>query len=235
MGPASAHEAAREAKLNRSSAYMLLATLVEQGFVEKTQQNGILKYHAVSPEKLVERADKLAQDSARQENEMSLLLSELLSVSKKLKSQPHVLFYEGVGGIQTVSNDLLAYPPGTQVYTFLPISKTTFGSSFSFWDNQNLQRKYKTKIIFPYEKTVERALLNANDASRVRSVPADIYPFSSELRIYADKIVFISTSEEFGVIIQSQDIADVIESLFNLAWEEAGRLDANETKKVEGE
>jgi Predicted transcriptional regulators len=126
MGPASAREAAREAKLNRSSAYMLLATLVKQGFVEKTQQNGILKYYAVSPEKLVERADKLARGSARQENEMNLLLSELLSVSKKLKSQPHVLFYEGVGGIQTVSNDLLAYPQGTQVYTFLPVSAGLF-------------------------------------------------------------------------------------------------------------
>jgi hypothetical protein len=64
-------------------------------------------------------------------------------------------------------------------------------------------------------------------------VPADIYPFSSELRIYADKIVFISTSEEFGVIIQSQDIADVMKSLFNLAWEEAGRLNTNKIKNRE--
>ena len=41
-------------------------------------------------------------------------------------------------------------------------------------------------------------------------------------------------TEEFGVIIQSQDVADVMKSLFGLAWEEAGRLDAKIRNKVTG-
>ncbi|MHB1163561.1 MAG: TrmB family transcriptional regulator [Minisyncoccota bacterium] len=233
-GSAGAHEIAGEAKINRSSVYILLEALVERGLVEQSQHNGILEYRAVSPKKLIEWADELAQDSARQEKEMDALLPELLSVSKKLRSQPRVLFYEGVGGIQTVSNDLLTQPFGTPVYTFLPIPEISSDSALPFLDNQDLRRKYEMKIIFPYKEPFKKMVPIGRSVSNIRCVPADMYPFSSELRIYADKIAFISMTEEFGVIIQSQDVADVMKSLFGLAWEEAGYLDAKIRNKVAG-
>lgn len=226
MGSASAQEIARGTKFNRSSIYMMLAKLVEQGFVEPSQQNEVLEYRAVSPEKLIERADELAQSSANKEREISSILPELLAVSNRLKNQPHVLFYEGVGGMRTVSNDLLTQPHGTQVYAFLPISNADTDPTTSLLDNPNSLRNYDTKLILPYIKTIKDTGLDKKNSSKIRCVPADLYPFSSELRIYVDKIVFISRAEEFGVIIQGQDVADVMRSLFDLAWEEAGRLDA---------
>lgn len=226
MGPAGAQEISKMARINRSSAYALLGTLLERGLVDQSQDNGVLNYRSVSPEKLIERADELAHDSARQEKEMNSLLPELLSVSRKLKNQPRVLFYEGLGGIQTVSNDLLTQPSGIPIYAFLPESKATPNSSSSFFDNMVLKQKNVTKIISLHDKNHKQEISSKKSTSEIRYLPADKYPFSSELRIYADKIVFISTTEEFGVIIQSQDVADVMKSLFNLAWKEAGLLDA---------
>ncbi len=231
IGSAGAHEIARSANLNRSSTYVLLEALIERGIVEQSQYNGVFKYHAISPERLVARADELAQNSLRQEEEMNSLLPELLSVSEKLKVQPHILFYEGTGGIRTVNNDLLMQPRSTEVYAFLPSPKAYLDSSSSFLKRKNILCRYKTKIISPYKKTVEDVTLDKKSRSEVRYVPANIYSFPSELRIYTDKIVFISIVEEFGVIIQSRDVANVMKSLFRLAWEEAGRLDKQIRKK----
>lgn len=225
IGPAGAQEISKIAKINRSSVYALLGTLLKQGLVDQSQDNGVLKYRSVSPEKLIERADELAYDSARQEKEMNSLLPDLLSVSRKLRNQPRVLFYEGLGGIQTVSNDLLTQPSGILVYAFLPESNAITNSSSSLLDSLVLKQKNVTKIISLHEKSRKQEIPSKKSTFEIRYLPADKYPFSSELRIYADKVVFISTSEEFGVIIQSQDVADVMRSLFNLAWEEAGRLD----------
>ena len=56
-------------------------------------------------------------------------------------------------------------------------------------------------------------------------IPEDKFKFSSDIGIYADKVSFISPEDNFGIIIESKDIADMLKNSFDLAWEEAKRLD----------
>lgn len=37
--------------------------------------------------------------------------------------------------------------------------------------------------------------------------------------------LFISPEENFGIVIESKEIADMLRNTFDLAWEEAKRLD----------
>ncbi len=47
---------------------------------------------------------------------------------------------------------------------------------------------------------------------------------ASDIRIYGDKITLISEHEEFAALIEDRYFAEVMRETFDLAWEEAKRL-----------
>ena len=57
-------------------------------------------------------------------------------------------------------------------------------------------------------------------------VPPDKYYFSPEINIYDNKVMIASWKEKLGVIIESVEIADAMKKIYELAWAEAKRLDA---------
>jgi hypothetical protein len=57
-------------------------------------------------------------------------------------------------------------------------------------------------------------------------VPADAFQFIPEINIYDNKIMIASWREKLGIIIESAEIADAMKKIYELAWAEAKRLDA---------
>ncbi|MCR4311594.1 MAG: hypothetical protein NUV54_03465, partial [Candidatus Taylorbacteria bacterium] len=58
-------------------------------------------------------------------------------------------------------------------------------------------------------------------------VPPEKYYFSPEINIYDNKVMIASWKEKLGVIIESAEIADAMKKIYELAWTEAKRLDAD--------
>ena len=56
-------------------------------------------------------------------------------------------------------------------------------------------------------------------------VPKDKYSFSPEIDIYDNKVMIASWKDKMGIIIESQEIADAMKKVYELAWAEAKRLD----------
>ena len=84
-----------------------------------------------------------------------------------------------------------------------------------------------------------RAILSSNEAGRDRAskdkeeyrdtalIPADKYNFIPEIDIYDNKVMIASWREKLGIIIESQEIADAMKIIYELAWAEAKRLEKN--------
>ena len=47
-----------------------------------------------------------------------------------------------------------------------------------------------------------------------------------EINVYDNKVMIASWREKLGVVIESAEIADAMKKIFELAWAEAKRLDA---------
>jgi hypothetical protein len=76
--------------------------------------------------------------------------------------------------------------------------------------------------------------ISANDKEELRDtafIPADKYKFIPEIDVYDNKVMIASWRERLGIIIESQEIADTVKTLYDLAWEEAKRLHAASIKK----
>jgi len=56
----------------------------------------------------------------------------------------------------------------------------------------------------------------------LRIVPFEKMNVKPETYVYDNKVALFSLKERFAVLIESQDIADALKKLYDLAWEQAG-------------
>lgn len=49
------------------------------------------------------------------------------------------------------------------------------------------------------------------------------YPIPTEIDVYNNKVMIASWREKLGVIIESQEIADTLKTIFKLAYKEASK------------
>ena len=213
-GPSTAQQLSKNSGINRSSTYAILESLVAKNLVGKSQNvAGISMYEAFEPGILLHKASEMEQKQKEIHRNIDVLIPELNALSPTLALRPRLRFYEGERGIETALHDITT----TKVDEVI--------RSFSVNPNDFQHKKGQTvRIISPYRKG---KFSNLSDTSlSVCLIPSGKYDFSSEIRIYADKIVLISEQEKFAAIIEDRYFAEVMRETFDLAWEEAKRLDA---------
>ena len=75
------------------------------------------------------------------------------------------------------------------------------------------------KAIVPAtEMAVERAKKNKEALRTMVLVPKDKFYFSPEINIYDNKVMIASWREKLGIVIESEEIADAMKKIYELAW-----------------
>lgn len=222
MGPSTAAEIARKAKINRTTSYDILESLAGEGLVGLTGEAKVQKYVAEDPRKVISFLENKIKKAATRLEEAKALLPQLLSIYN-VKEKPKVKFYEGTSGMREAfedtleaKNEILAYAVGEDM--FRALSKEYFNEYFK----KRMAKQISVRVIAP-DDPGSRAVA-ANDTKEMRTtrlVPKDKFYFSIEMNIYNDKIMIVSWKEKFAIIIESQEIAAGQRKIFELAWEGA--------------
>lgn len=225
LGPATATQIARKAKINRTTVYDVLEDLATAGLVNLLGETKIQRYAAESPKKVIaylENKIKKAQDNLQQAH---ALIPQLLSVYNT-KAKPRVRYYEGTEGVREAFEDTLTSSETIRVYA---VGEDMFNALSEEYFRDYFKRRVKagiaTRVIAP--DTQESRAVVKNDTAEMRAsilVPADRFYFSTETNIYDNKIMIASWREKFAVIIESAKIADGYKKTFELAWEGAKHL-----------
>lgn len=212
-GVLSAQQIAKNSGLNRSSTYMILESLMIKDLISISKNgNGVSVYEAFGPDLLLKKATEMEQNQKEIHKNIDAIIPDLIALSPALAMHPRVKFYEGGGGIETVRHDLLT------------LNATKMIRTFSVNPASYVKTNHPTHIISPYKNKMDSIL--SSKSFSIRFVPGKQYDFSSDICIYANKIVLISEREEFAAIIEDAYFARIMKETFDLAWEEAGRLDA---------
>lgn len=228
LGPSTATEIARKAKINRTTSYDILETLAGEGLVNLIGETKIQKYAAESPEKVIKFLENKIAKTKEQLNMARALLPQLLSVYS-VKEKPKVKFYEGVEGMQEAFEDtlsaqgeILAYAVGEDIFQTLTEKYVR-----NYFKRRTL-KNIAVRVIAP--DTPESRAVTVNDAEELREsllVPKDKFYFSTETNIYNNKIMIASWREKFAIIIESAEISEAQKKVFELAWEGAKKLKTN--------
>jgi sugar-specific transcriptional regulator TrmB len=219
-GSATAQRISQDSHVNRSTVYVLLELLIEKDLVfEGKNKAGVAIYEAYEPAALLGKASALQEKQHKIQNEIDTLLPELNAISPTSTLSPLIKFYEGKEGVETARHDIVTAPKNETVRSL----SVKPGLSHLRNDSKALIISLQTKDIH---------INNKKNLVTVRLIPSSKYSFSSDILIYGNKILLLAPHEEFAVIIENKHFAEVMRETFDLAWEEAGRLDAELRKST---
>lgn len=230
---ATVFETAKHSGINRSSAYVVLEALQKKSLVGISDDKKVRHYIAASPETLLHAARASAKKEEDMKAGIESIIPELKALHKGTKHRPIVKVFEGENGAKEVYSTLFStnakeirtYANPVNIFKRIP-------DFIQAHDEERGRRKIKMFVINPATKEVLELYKHVTPKQpvEVALIPEDKFKFSSDMGIFADKVTFISPKDNFGTLIESKEIADMLRNSFDLAWEEAKRLD-KEIKK----
>ncbi|MES2023355.1 MAG: helix-turn-helix domain-containing protein [Patescibacteria group bacterium] len=219
LGISTTTEIARNAKINRTTAYPILEALAKDGLINFVGETKIQKFAAENPEKVISLLENKIRKDQENLKKAQSLLPELLSVYN-FKEKPKVKFYEGIAQVREAFEDtlnakkeILAYAVGTDMFDAL--GEEYFESYF----RRRTEKNIRVRVIAPDDSDSKTVIKNdKNELRESLLIPSDKFYFSIETNIYNNTIMMASWREKFAVIIESAEIANFHKKMFELAW-----------------
>lgn len=216
LGESGMSELAREAQLKRTSAYVVFQALEKKGLMGSFKMRSGLKFVATSPDILLQKTQKQAED-------LKNLLPQLNSLLQKPDLKPQITYYEGKGGYFIASEDSLR-TPNTTVRHIGSISEIHNVISED-WDlNYYIPTRLKKRINFKalyFKSQMPESFLKTNHAALLREVKylPENFIYNTSKLIFGNKVVFYSSKKELiTIIMESPDIADSERKNFDIIW-----------------
>lgn len=219
LGASTTSEISRVAKINRTTGYDILESLVSDGLINSIGKTKVQKYVAENPDKVIVFLENTIKHNQEKLKMAYNLIPELLSIYNE-KEKPKVKFYEGIERVKEAFNDtlnakieILGYAVGTDA--FASVGEEYLRDYFK----KRVAKNIKVRVIAPDDPDTLK--VTARDREEMREslvVPRDKFYFTTETNIYNNKVIIVSWKEKFAVLIESKEIADAQKKVFELAW-----------------
>lgn len=227
LGPQPVSIIARKSKLNRSTTYVVLESLLKRGVISKFTRSDIQHFAATNPESLLDYIKRTKQELDRHYQEIEDILPHIKSLANPYALKPRVRYFEGTEGVkQTMEDTLTSKGP---ILCYSALDKWLSGPLSSYIRDYGKRRICDKKIQLKslvYDTATARKYLAKEypkKLSRMRFIPNDLAIVDNEINIYDDKVSIVSLAPEemFGIIIEGKSIADTQKQIFELAWRAA--------------
>lgn len=225
LGKGTVSKISLKAGINRTTGYDILNSLVSKGVVSISGKEPKQEYAAESPDSITSYLKRVAEQTAMHIKKSEELMPELDLLHAK-KNRPKIRFYEGTEGLKNVYEDTLTSSEAIRAYANVDDMHGTLPNYFPEYYKRRTEKNIAIRAIVP--KTIigqERQSFDSEEKREIALVPPDKYYFSPEINIYDDKVMIASWKEKLGIIIESEEIADAMKKIYELAWAEAKRLD----------
>lgn len=215
LGSASVQAIAEKAQIERTNTYDSIKDLIDKRLMSLTTEGKKHLFVAESPE-VLERIIEEKKAELRQ------LIPELRSIHRTSEVKPRIRFYPGIEGWKTVYADTLNCHEKEMSGIFSTKDFLEIAGR-EFLDRMVAGRVKKgvyLKVIRSGEREVTGLYQPSKEELReVRFTPEGmVFPISTF--VYDNKVIYLSSKKEtFGLIIESQDIAQAHRNYFKALWQ----------------
>ncbi len=231
LGKGTVSQIARAAGINRTTGYDILDNLVSRGLVQISGKEPKQEYSAESPDKIEKTIQEQIEKDQENLKAVQAIIPELKSMHN-VAGRPQIRFYEGTEGLMEVYEDTLTSHETIRGYAAVEDMHKALPNYFPLYYKRRAEKGIFIRGIFPTTPmSMERATHDKDEARESAFIPADKYYFSPEIDVYDNKVMIASWKEKLGIIIESAEIADAMKKIYDLAWEEAKRLDKERREK----
>lgn len=215
LGDAQPAQISRKSGIKRPTAYVLLGSLVEKGFV--TQVVGKKKvFRAEDPKKLLLRTrESLAQ--------IEQSLPWLMSLMNQKNPKPTVRFYSKLEGIKQAYEESLLLPPGSELLAFGSAGAVMnrLSGFIESYLKRRVQQNIRVRAITGSDQGGK--LVAGRDKKELREtrfLPSSLLTQDIEIDIYGNKLLAISLENEelIAILLESKTLVDAFRQMFEIMW-----------------
>ncbi|MBN2052868.1 helix-turn-helix domain-containing protein [Candidatus Woesearchaeota archaeon] len=218
-GSCKAGKIAKLAKIDRSSCYNSLKSLMEKGLASYVCIGKVKWFQATGPKRLL---DYLKE----QEEEVEAILPELHARHKAAKVEGQVRLFKGIKGMKTIFLDMAR--TGADNFVFGSegqFSKVMPEFALQF-DRMKKEKNMHTKMI------ISKGRMEKDDNTTDYRYFPETTESPAVTNIYGDKIaILIWTDEPEGIIIENKAAAKAYKSYFEFMWKHAEKIKTEKVKK----
>lgn len=223
LGPHPVQDIARKAGVNRATTYVMIEALMQRGLMTSLERGKKRLFNAEPPDRLLSLVRVKERELQEQEREFAQVLPELRAILAASGERPRVRFFEGAEGLRAIREEILS-ADAKEMWTALDATGTT--QVLSPQENAEFDRRLREKGVqgcqlYVGMRPVED-LQQAHPHWKFRSISADRCPITGEITVFGNKIfAFTIRGKLIGAVIESEEIAKTLRSIFMLAWEGA--------------
>lgn len=213
LGEATILAISRKSGIKRPTAYLVLRSLEEKGFVSRIIRGKRILFSSQHPRKLLTEAELRLK-------ELQEVVPQLESLFRREEGRPRVMIYEGKSELDraydesfiakgeilymgTLGLSMEAFPR-----TFKKVEFVTLSPEFhirELVDENEESRKYADRVRGPYHG--------------VRFIPKELLPFEVDIGIFGNRTLISSVRKEYFTIgIESEEIARAFRTIFEVMW-----------------
>ena len=223
LGSATVQQIAQKAGVNRPTTYVQLSDLSKMGLVSSFEKGKKTFFRAEDPENLKTVIEKEKRALLERETILQTTIDELRRLFALAGERPRVRFFEGIEGLRAMQKDFLkTKDKDIEAVSAADDLVKIFPQHLKEYVPERVKKRIFSHLIYT---SSQGPFLKASDKSMFREsklVPAEKFPFSSDIAIYENKVAISALKgRPIGVIIENQEIANTLKALFYLAWEAA--------------
>ncbi|MDO8626018.1 MAG: helix-turn-helix domain-containing protein [Candidatus Magasanikbacteria bacterium] len=226
LGPESVQKIAGRAKQKRVSAYGLIKSLIDKGFLHEEFVKNKRCFAAFPPFKLYDIVSKHGEQVKREERALEFLVPELKEISKNPKPvKTNVIYYEGVEGLRNWASAVLDTKTEVLEWTKIEAFAKPFEDYLeNFYFPQKFAKQIPTRFIFmdtsEARKYVEMKYIKNPKASPMKARFIDPKEFSSFafMAIFDNSFSIALPEENRAVTVVDPLIAESQRRIFEFGW-----------------
>ena len=222
---------AKETNLSKTDTMMLLADLLDRGFISRFAHEKDF-FTAEQPKvllKILENKKYKLESSIR---DFKKTLPKFEDYMNPAFTKPEMAYYEGRDGVVAAYEDTLTSKTDIHAIASLEDTETIFPKYVPQYYKRRKAAGILIKALFPDSAIARRRQKKDGEELRIsRLVPNELMQFHIELNIYDDKVAYFSISEELAIIVKSKVIADSMRDMFNMCWKMSAAFEKKKRKK----
>ena len=235
IGQNPASTLAKKAALNRSSCYTILNSLIQKGFIQQTIKSNITYFTATDPKHVIQHLKTKKTKIDENIENLGNFITHFKSLHSKSSKKPKVVFFEGCQGIKNSIEDSLTSTEEIRIYSSIKELKKILPNYFPKHYKTRTEKGVLIKAIFPACKESYRNKLRDKYENReTRLIPPEL-DFHLDIMIYDNKVVITSLKEQFGLLIESEEMATAQKKIYDLVWEGTKKYDTTMTQLMKKE
>lgn len=215
-----ATEISARVRLNRTTLYGVLRSLVSRGLISSSETRGVLVFQSIQPHLLVDHIERSREQLARDALEVKKLLPALEDARSQQEGyRPFIKFFDGTEGIKQVYEDLMVNNNEKTVYGFTG-AQAAWGLMSTDWIDYVLKKRpamgVKWLAVSADQKEMREIAKHDVEQLRITKFLPGEYMFDVELIAYDDKTGIISFSAEhpWAALITDEKIATTVKAIF---------------------